>query len=108
MKMTEQMPISKEAAKGFFRELFDLSFKTWVTLRVAGVLYALTLVIIAIIALVSMITLFTSGDVTVILLALIGVPLLTFLAVLVVRIGFESAIATIAIARNTEPRNLSN
>jgi len=103
--MSNQLPLSKDDAKGFFGELFDFSFKSWVTLRVAGLLYGIILVIIGIIALVSMISLFGSGDIVTIFLALIGVPIVSLLAILFTRLAFESSIATIAIARNTEPKN---
>jgi hypothetical protein len=103
--MTNPIPMSKDDAKGFFGELFDFSFKTWVTLRVAGVLYAISVIVIAIFALVTMISLFGSGDMLMIFFALVGVPIITLLAILLVRIGFEGAIANIAIAKNTTPRN---
>lgn len=103
--MSNPIPMSKDDAKGFFGELFDFSFKTWVTLRVAGVLYAISVIGIAIFALVTMITLFGSGDMLMIFFALVGVPVITLLAILLTRIAFEGAVANIAIAKNTTPRN---
>jgi len=103
--MTNPIPMSKDGAKGFFGELFDFSFKTWVTLRVAGLLYAISVFGIGFFALVTIITLFASGDILTIFFALVGVPIITLLAILLVRISFEGAIANIAVAKNTTPRD---
>lgn len=101
--MTDQNETAKDDEKGFFGELFDFSFKTWVTLRVAGVLYAITLAIIILFALAVLFALFRTGDILALLVAL-AVPLVTFLVILLVRLLFESAVATVAIAKNTTPR----
>jgi len=106
--MTNQVPVSKDDAKGFFKELFDFSFKSWVTLRVAGILYAITIVFVVIFALATILILSTSGDALMLILALFGVPIISLLLILFIRISFESSIATIAIARNTDPKNLNN
>lgn len=102
--MTDSIPVSKEQAKGFLAELFDFSFKTWVTLRVAGFLYGLSLVGVILTSLVLLIMSFVTGEVLNILGGLVLIPIATFLVILLVRLVFESTIATIAIARNTAPR----
>jgi len=92
--------INKEP--GFFKALLDTSFTEWVTLRVAGVLYAIALVISGIISLVIFGALWADVGAIGFLLFVIGVPLSWLLQVLLWRLGFEAAIATIAIAKNTE------
>lgn len=87
--------------KSFWAALFDLKFQEWVTLRVAGVLYVIVLAILGIFAVVSFFGLLFDGGVS-ILIALVGVPLGLFLAVLITRLSFEATIALVAIARNTE------
>lgn len=103
--MSNGISVSKEQAKGFFGELFDFSFKTWVTLRVAGFLYGLTILGVVLTSLVLLIMSFATGEVLNILGGLILIPLATLLVILLVRLTFEGAIATVAIARNTAPRD---
>lgn len=87
--------------KGFFAALFDLKFEEWVTLRVAGVLYVIILVLLGLFGVVAFFSLLLDGGIS-ILFALVGVPLVLFIAVLLIRLSFEATVALIAVARNTE------
>ncbi|MDR9396617.1 DUF4282 domain-containing protein [Pontimonas sp.] len=87
--------------KGFFAALFDLKFEEWVTLRVAGVLYVIILALLGLFGVVAFFSLLLDGGLS-ILFALVGVPLVLFIAVLLIRLSFEATVALIAVARNTE------
>ncbi len=87
--------------KGFFAALFDLKFEEWVTLRVAGVLYVIILALVGLFGVVAFFSLLFEGGIS-ILIALVGVPLGLFIAVLLIRLSFEATVALIAVARNTE------
>jgi predicted signal transduction protein with EAL and GGDEF domain len=89
------------AEKNFFQALFDLKFTEWVTLRVAGVLYLITVILLSLGALISFIALFIDPTPLAIFLGLILIPAGWFLLVLSSRLIFEAAIATIAVAQNT-------
>ena len=91
---------------GFFAALFDLSFRNWVTLRIAGVLYVLTLVFAGLGILFMAATLALEiGGFGGFLTFIIGFPLAFFLVTLTLRLAFEGAVATVAIAKNTEALN---
>lgn len=91
---------------GFFAALFDLSFRNWVTLRIAGVLYILTLVLAGLGILFMAATLALEiGGFGGFLTFIIGFPLVFFLVTLTLRLAFEGAVATVAIAKNTEALN---
>lgn len=88
--------------KNLFAALFDLSFTEWVTLRVAGFLYIVTIVIVMIVGAVSFLGFLAGGpDTGVLLLGLLGWPLGLFVAILLVRLTFEATIALVAVAQNT-------
>ena len=101
-----------DVGRGFFRALFDLSFRTFITRRLASVFYLLGLIAIAI----GFIVYFVSGLITgidalnfnlgagisLIVATLILVPLATFLAIVLLRFVIEAVVALIAIAENTE------
>jgi hypothetical protein len=89
------------AEKNFFQALFDLKFTEWVTLRVAGVLYLITVILLSLGALISFIALFIDPTPLAIFLGLILIPAGWFLLVLSSRLICEAAIATIAVAQNT-------
>lgn len=106
---------SETAVKGFFGALFDLSFKHFVSRRLAGVFYAVGLVIIGISALVALITTIGSGFLTIgtqygggplagvliILGGIVAIPIATILAVIVLRVWIEAIVALVAVAENT-------
>jgi hypothetical protein len=101
-----------DIGRGFFSALFDVSFRTFITRRLASIFYIVGLVGIAIgflvyfgIGLINGIRLLeynVGGGVSLIVATLILVPLLTFLAIVVLRFVIEAVVALIAIAENTE------
>ena len=99
-------------SQGFLRALFDISFRTFITRRLASVFYAVGLVAITIGFLVYFITGIVNGilalrfnpgaGISLIVATLIIVPIVTFLTIVVLRFVIESVVALIAIAENTE------
>src|SRR4051794_37651486 len=101
-----------DIGRGFFRALFDVSFRTFITRRLASIFYIVGLIAIAI----GFIVYFVSGllngirlvmynpgaGVSLLVATLILVPLATFLAIIVLRFVIEAVVALIAIAENTE------
>ncbi len=79
-------------SRGFFGSLFDFSFRSFVTGRIIGVLYIISIVLIAIYAIVFIIAAFSQsaafGAITLLILA----PLFFFLAIIYVRVLLELAI----------------
>jgi len=97
---TSQPPISEETT--FFRALFDFKFTEWVTLRVAGVLYLITIILLSLFALIGIIAFIASGpEAALVLVYIVATAAMWFLLVLLVRLGIEASIATIAVAQNT-------
>lgn len=101
-----------DVSSGFFRALFDLSFRTFITRRLASVFYLVGLIAIAIGFIVYFVSGLISGinalffnvgaGVSLIVATLILVPIATFLAVVILRFVIEAVVALIAIAENTE------
>lgn len=108
-----QLAAVRSAGATFFRSLFDLSFSTYITRRLAGVFYAIGLVAIGIGALTALFSglagafaalssSYTAGIGMVTLLAsLIGVPLIALVLVIALRLSLEAGVALIAVAENT-------
>lgn len=98
--------------RGFFRALFDISFRTFITRRLASAFYVVGLVGIGI----GFLGYFFGGilrgsallfsnlgaGLSLIVATVILVPLLTFLSIVVLRFVIEAVVALIAIAENTE------
>lgn len=98
--------------RGFFSALFDLSFRTFITRRLASVFYLVGLVAIGI----GFLVYFVSGilgainvmpfnvaaGVSALVATIIIVPVVTFLAIVLLRFIIEAVVALIAIAENTE------
>ena len=81
--------------KPFFAALIDSSFTTFITRRVATVLYVILMVVIAVfvaIAVVAGLISFVNDGLLGLMVILIGV-LGGFVALILVRLGFESAVA---------------
>lgn len=95
-------PEPLESERTFFQALFDFKFTEWVTLRVAGVLYLITIFLVSLVGIIGLIGLLLAGTefAFVILYLLLG-ALVWLLVVLIVRLAFEASIATIAVAQNT-------
>jgi Domain of unknown function (DUF4282) len=108
----------RQIGRGFFAALFDVSFRTFITRRLAGVFYIVGLIGIAIGFLVYFISGIVRGvsllvapsvlaghvgaGIALLLATIILVPLVTFFAVIVLRFLIEAVVALIAIAENTE------
>lgn len=109
--VTPPAPSATQFRTGFFRALFDFSFRTFITRRLAGIFYIIGIAVIAILFLVY----FIGGLVTAVatmrysagpgFLLLLGtvviVPIVTFLGVIVLRFWIEAVVALIAVAENT-------
>jgi hypothetical protein len=101
-----------DVGRGFVAALFDISFSRFITRRLAGVFYVVGLVAIGI----AFIATFAGGilsgvralgwnapaGIALIVATLVVVPVLAFLAVVVVRFVIEAVVALVAIAENTE------
>lgn len=98
--------------RGFLAALFDVSFTTFITRRLASAFYIVGLVAIGIAFIVYFVGGLVSGigtlpwnpgaGISLIVATLIVVPIAAFLAVVVLRFVIESVVALIAIAENTE------
>jgi hypothetical protein len=101
-----------DVSRGFFRALFDLSFRSFITRRLASVFYLVGLIAIAIGFIVYFVSGLVSGisalffnpgaGISLIVATLILVPIGAFLAVVILRFMIEAVVALIAIAENTE------
>lgn len=93
-------PISEQ--KTFLQALFDFKFTEWVTLRIAGLLYLITIILVSLIALIGVITFVATGpDAAFVVLYLLLTAAIWFLLVVLSRLAIEASIATIAVAQNT-------
>lgn len=98
----EPHPKPFEFQTTFFQALFDFKFTEWVTLRVAGALYLISIILISLIGVLGLISLLLNGtEFAFVLLYLLVAALVWLLVVLIVRLAFEASIATIAVAQNT-------
>ena len=101
-----------EVGRGFFSALFDLSFRTFITRRLASVFYFVGLIAIAIdfivyfvggiMSAISVMWLNVGAGITGLVATIIVVPVVTFLAIILLRFIIEAVVALIAIAENTE------
>ncbi|HKP07492.1 MAG TPA: DUF4282 domain-containing protein [Microbacterium sp.] len=101
-----------DVGRGFFSALFDMSFRTFITRRLASVFYFVGLIAIAIGFLVyfvggilnaiSLMWLNVGAGITGLVATIIVVPVVTFLAIILLRFIIEAVVALIAIAENTE------
>ncbi len=98
--------------RGFLSALFDISFTHFITRRLASVFYLVGLVAIGIgfvsaffggiISGINALWWNPGGGIALIISTLIVVPVLAFLAIVVVRFVIEAGVALVAIAENTE------
>ena len=101
-----------DVGKGFFAALFDLSFRTFITRRLASVFYLVGLIAIAIgfivyfvggiLSAISVMWLNVGAGISGLVATIIVVPVLTFLSIILLRFVIEAVVALIAIAENTE------
>lgn len=100
------------SAGSFFRSLFDFSFQRFISRKLAGIFYAIGLVVIALAFLVYFFGGIISGiglmqfnagsGFMVLLLAIIAAPIGAFVAVIVLRFWIEAVVALIVVAENTK------
>ncbi len=102
MSDTHTPPSTPPEEKTFLQALFDFKFTEWVTLRVAGVLYLITIILLSLFALIGVIAFIASGPEAALVVVYIAATVITwFLLVLLARLAIEASIATIAVAQNT-------
>ena len=89
--------------KSFFAALIDNSFTTFITRRVATVLYSILMVLIAILVGVAVVTglIALSRDGLLGLLIVLSGVLGGFVTLILIRLGFESAVALVLVAENS-------
>jgi hypothetical protein len=103
---------ASDVGRGFFSALFDLSFRTFITRRLASVFYLVGLIAIGIgfivyfvggiMNAISLMWLNVGAGITGLVATIIVVPVVTFLAIILLRFIIEGVVALIAIAENTE------
>lgn len=101
-----------DVSRGFLSALFDLSFRTFITRRLASVFYLVGLIAIGIgfivyfvggiLNAVSVMWLNVGAGISGLVATIVIVPVLTFLAIVMLRFVIEAVVALIAIAENTE------
>lgn len=101
-----------DVGRGFVRALFDLSFRTFITRRLASVFYLVGLIAIGIGFIVYLVGGLVQGvaalwfnlgaGISLIVATLVLVPVITLLAIIALRFIIEGIVALIAIAENTE------
>jgi hypothetical protein len=101
-----------DIGRGFIAALFDISFRTFITRRLASAFYLVGLVAIGIgfiasffggiIGGIRALWWNPGGGIALIVSTAIVVPILAFIAVVVLRFVIEAVVALIAIAENTE------
>ena len=101
-----------DIGRGFFSALFDVSFRTFITRRLASVFYIVGLVAIAIgflvyfagglINAIRLLQFNPGAGISLLVATIILVPIATFLAIVLLRFIIEAVVALIAIAENTE------
>ena len=101
-----------QVGRGFFSALFDLSFRTFITRRLASVFYLVGLIAIGIgflvyfvsgiLGAINVMSFNVGAGVSALIATIVIVPVLTFLAIVLLRFVIEAVVALIAIAENTE------
>lgn len=87
--------------RGFFSSLFDISFRSFVTARIIGILYVISIALIVLTAIVYIVVAFTQSATLGALTLLIFAPLGSILSIIYVRVLLELAIVLFRIAENT-------
>ena len=88
--------------KGFFAELFDISFSDFITTKIIKVLYVLSIVGAALAALTVIVQAFTVQGATAGIFAVIISPIVFILAVIIARISLELTMVLFRIADNPD------
>ena len=89
-----------EQRNGFCAGLFDLSFSSFITIRIIKVLFVLAIIGSALAGLGVLISLFSRGGIG-ILIGIIAAPIVFFLYVLASRVWLELVVVAFRIAENT-------
>jgi hypothetical protein len=93
--------LADPTAKGFFKALFDLSFKSYIFLKIIKILYVIVMILLGLAALGFIVFAFASnvafGIVTLVILA----PLYFLLNLIFYRVCFEVIAAIFTISENT-------
>ncbi|WP_243076852.1 DUF4282 domain-containing protein [Microbacterium sp. SS28] len=103
---------ASDIGRGFLSALFDISFRTFITRRLASAFYVVGLIAIGIGFLVwfvrgivggiDLLSFNVGAGVSLLVATIILVPIATFLAIVVLRFIIEAVVALIAIAENTQ------
>ncbi|MCS7214018.1 MAG: DUF4282 domain-containing protein [Candidatus Calescibacterium sp.] len=90
--------------KGFWRTLFDFSFRSFVTISITKLLYIIGIILAAIVSLIEiMLGMFYLRDSAIIgFIIIIFSPVGFIISVILIRVFLELAIVLFSIARNTE------
>lgn len=88
-------------ARGFFGSLFDLSFGSFVTVRIIGILYVISMVVIALYPLFPVISAFAINEIVGVLALLVLGTLVFLLATIYVRVLLKVVMVFLRIAENT-------
>ena len=86
--------------RGFFEALFDISFDSSIAIRVIGVLYVISLIILSLGCLALLFSLGAQGG-GALLGGLILIPIAWLLYAIFIRIGLEALVASIKTSENT-------
>ena len=86
--------------KTFFESLFDISFTSFITIRIIGVLYIVAISLVSLGCLAFLISCFNNGF-NGIVVGLVITPLAWILYVIGIRVGLESLAASIKTSENT-------
>ncbi len=87
--------------RGFFGSLFDFSFNSFVTSKIIGVLYIISVVLLALVSILWIVAAFNQSAVFGAVTLLILAPLFFLLSVIYIRVLLEVAIVLFRILENT-------
>lgn len=93
-----------ESTKGFFSALFDFNFDTFITPKIIKVVYIVIMALVGLFAVGSLITALISGEPGAILLALIGIPLMSIVYLALARMTLELYFAVIRLSEDVHDR----
>jgi hypothetical protein len=86
---------------GFLGSLFDISFRSFVTGRIIGLLYIISIVLIALLTVFAIVAAFNASIALGVVVLLVLGPLFFLISVIYVRVLLEIAIVLFWIAENT-------
>ena len=95
------MQLGQLETKGFLGALFDFGFTSFITLRFLKVIYAILVGLILLTGLLFFVSLLLQGEAVLMLLAIVGVPLVTLLYLVIARVYMEIIALFFRIGENT-------